>query len=279
VPLLVLLVLVAVFHWSNRLVRLLVPLYVVIFLLALGPKLVIDDKVVATLPWGYIWSLPLLNSAESQRLMDFGQLVLALVMAIWLAHVTKSKIALAARWGLAVLSLLAIFANLPTFASVVTPKVTWKQADPGIAVSDEIPAFFTQGLYRQYVQPGENVVILSQRGNAMLLFQAATGFYFNVAGGFINASLNPGGNACPGLALVQDGVPCQVQALSSLPPSVGRQRVRAFESYLRNDHVGAIIVERAWAEKWMYAFGKNGINFKPVTAGGVTIFQVPKSFQ
>ena len=279
VPLLVLFVLVAVFHWSNRLVRLLVPLYVVIFLLALGPKLVIDDKIVATLPWGYIWSLPLLNSAESQRLMDFGQLILALVMAIWLTHVTASKVALAARWALAVLSLFAIFANLPTFASVVNPPVTkGKQANPGLPLSDEIPAFFTQGLYRQYVQPGENVVILSERGNAMLLFQAETGFYFNVAGGFINASLNPDGNACPTMTLIQDGVPCQVQALSSLPPSVGGQRVAAFKSYVRKDHIGAIIVERAGSEQWMYAFAKNRIDFKSTTVGGVTIFQVPKNY-
>jgi hypothetical protein len=279
VPLLVLFVLVAVFHWSNRLVRLLVPLYVVIFLFALGPKLVIDDKVVATLPWGYVWSLPLLNSAESQRLMDFGQLVLALLVAIWLAHVTASKVALAARWGLAVLSLFAIFANLPTFASVVTPQATnWKQANPSLQLSDDIPAFFAQGTYRQYLQPGENVVILSHRGNSMLLFQAQTGFYFNVAGGFINASLNPDGNACPTLKLVQNGVPCQVQGLSSLPRSVGRQRVDAFKSYVRTAHIGAIIVEQAWAERSMYAMSKNGIDFKPTTVGGVTIFQVPKNY-
>jgi hypothetical protein len=280
VPLLALLVLAAVFHWSSRLIRLLVPLYAVIFLLALGPKLVIGDRVVATLPWGYIWSLPLLNSAESQRLMDIGQLVLALVMAIWLAHLTASKVALAARWALAAASLFAIFANLPTFASVVVPQAThWKQADPGLPLSDEMPAFFTQGLYRRYVRPGENVVILSHRGNAMLLFQAVTGFYFNVAGGFINASLNPDGNACPTLKLVQNGVPCQVQALSSLPPSVGRQRVAAFKSFVRDNKIGAVIVERAWAEQSMYAVGKNGIDFKAVTVGGVTIFQVPKGLR
>lgn len=280
VPLLVLLVLAAVFHWSSRLIRFLVPLYAVIFLLALGPKLVIADKVVATLPWGYIWSLPLLDSAESQRLMDVGQLVLALVMAIWLAHLTASKVALAARWALAAASLFAIFANLPTFASVVVPQAThWKQADPGLPLSDEMPAFFTQGLYRKYVRPGENVVILSHRGNAMLLFQAVTGFYFNVAGGFINASLNPDGSACPTLKLVQNGVPCQVQALSSLPPSVGRQRVAAFKAFVRENKVGAVIVERAWAEQSMYAVGKNGIDFKPTTVGGVTIFQVPEGAQ
>jgi hypothetical protein len=111
----------------------------------------------------------------------------------------------------------------------------------------------------------------------MLLFQAETGFYFNVAGGFINASLNPDGNACPTLNPVQNGVPCQVQALSSLPPSVGKQRVDAFKAYIKQDHIGAIIVENAWAEQSMYAVSKNDIGFKPITVGGVTIFQVPQN--
>jgi hypothetical protein len=262
VPLLVLFVLVAVFHWSNRLVRLLVPLYVVIFLLALGPKLLVDGKQVITLPWGFIWSLPLLDSAESQRLMDFGQLVLALLLAIWLAHVTKSKVALAARWGLAALSLFAIFANVPTLASVVNPgkprPSAWVQALPSQPLTDLIPSFFTDGTYRKYIKPGENVVIVSHRGNAGMMFQAYTGFYFNIAGGFINASLSQ-----------PDAVPYPVELLSH--PT--KQRVANFKAYIKSAHVGALVVERAWSEHWMYVFGKIGL--KTTTVGGVTVFQVP----
>jgi hypothetical protein len=263
VPLLVLFVLVAVFHWSNRLVRLLVPLYVVIFLLALGPKLLVDGNQVITLPWGYIWDLPLLDSAESQRLMDFGQLVLALLLAIWLAHVTKSKVALAARWGLAALSLFAIFANVPTFASVVNPgkprPSAWVQALPSQPLTDLIPSFFTDGTYRKYIKPGENVVIVSHRGNAGMMFQAYTGFYFNVAGGFINASLSR-----------EDALPGPVADLSHLPGKVGKQRVKDFHAYVKSAQIGAIIVERDWSEHWMYVFGKLGL--KTTTVGGVTIF-------
>ena len=263
VPLLVLFVLVAVFHWSNRLVRMLVPLYVVIFLLALGPKLLVDGKQVITLPWGFIWSLPLLDSAESQRLMDFGQLVLALLLAIWLAHVTKSKVALAARWGLAALSLFAIFANVPTFASVVNPgkprPSAWVQALPSQPLSDLIPSFFTDGTYRKYIKPGENVVIVSHRGNAGMMFQAYTGFYFNIAGGFINASLSR-----------EDALPGPVADLSHLPGKVGKQRVKDFHAYVKSAQIGAIIVERDWSEHWMYVFGKLGL--KTTTVGGVTIF-------
>jgi hypothetical protein len=264
IPLLLLFVLVAVFHWSNRLVRLLVPLYVVIFLLALGQKLLIDGKQVVTLPWGYIWDLPLLDSAESQRLMDFGQLVLALLLAIWLAHVTKSKVALAARWGLAVLSLAAIFANVPTFASVVGPHKPkphqWVQALPSQPPADPIPAFFTKGIYQKYIKPGENVVIVSHRGNAGMMFQAYTGYYFNIAGGFINASLSR-----------EDALPTPVADLSHLPGKVGKQRIQDFKAYVKSAHIGAIVVERAWSERWMYVFGALGL--KTDTVGGVTIFR------
>jgi hypothetical protein len=264
IPLLLLLVLVAVFHWSNRLVRLLVPLYVVIFLLALGPKLLIGGKQVVTLPWGYIWDLPLLDSAESQRLMDFGQLVLALLMALWLARVTKSKVALAARWGLAVLSLAAIFANVPTFASVIGPHKPrphqWVQALPSQPPADQIPEFFTKGIYQKYIKPGENVVIVSHRGNAGMMLQAYTGYYFNVAGGFINASLSR-----------EDALPPPVAALSHLPSQVRNQRIKDFHAYVKSAHIGAIVVERAWSERWMYVFGKLGL--KTDTVGGVTIFR------
>ena len=264
IPLLVLLVLVAVFQWSNRLVRLLVVLYAVIFLLSLGPKLVIDGKQTLTLPWGYIWSLPLLNSAESQRLMDFGELVLGLLMALWLAHVTKSKAVLAARWGLAVLSLAAIFANVPTFASVVNPGKPrpnqWVQALPNDPLTDQIPDFFTNGTYRNYIKPGENVVIVSHRGNAGMMFQAYTGFYFNIAGGFINASLSK-----------ENALPDPIYNMTHLPGRVGRERIAAFRAYVKSAHIGAIVVERAWSERWMYVFGKLGL--KTTTTGGVTIFQ------
>jgi hypothetical protein len=272
VPLLLLFVLVAVFHWSNRLVRLLVPLYVIIFLLALGPDLLVDSKTVVSLPWGFIWKLPILNSAEPIRLMDFGELVLALMMALWLAQVTKSWLVRGARWALAVLSLVAIFANVPTFASVVVPpkpKLSqWIQYLPSLPMTDQIPMFFTSGSYKNYIKPGENVVVLSHRGNAGMMFQAYTGFYYNVAGGFINASLSK-----------EDALPDPIDVLTHLPGKVGKARVEAAKAYIADAHIGALIVERSWSEKWMYVFGTSAFGFKSTTVGGVTIFQVPQNYQ
>jgi hypothetical protein len=271
IPLLLLLVLVAVFNWSNKLVRLLVPLYVVVFLFSLGPKLINENKAVMPLPWGYIWDLPVLKSAEPQRLMDFGQLILALLMALWLAHVTQSKLALAGRWALGVVAVASVFANVPTFASVVVPPNPrpdqWVRELPSLPLTDQIPTFFTEGIYKKYVKPGENVVVVSKRGNAGMMFQSYTGFYFNVAGGFINASLSN-----------TDALPSQVDDLTHLPGKVGKERVAAFKAYVKSAHIGAIIVERAWSEPWMYTFAGNNIDLKPVTVGGVTIFQVPPNY-
>lgn len=271
IPLLLLFALAALFFWKkNRLVRLLVPLYLVIFLLALGPDLINESKRITPLPWGFIWGLPILQSATPQRLMAFGQLVLALILALWLAQPSGGKLMRAGRWALGVVALAAMFANLSTFASVVIPpKPTpkqWVRAYPSLPLTDYIPAFFTQGTYQKYIKPGETVVVVSHRGNAGMLFQSYTGFYFNIAGGFINASLSQ-----------VNALPAPVEHLTYLPGKVGEQRVKDFKTFVKKAHIGAIIVERAYSEKWMYNFGKDGINLKPVTVGGVTLYQVPRN--
>ena len=88
-----------------------------------------------------------------------------------------------------------------------------------------------------------------------MLFQAATGFYFRIDGGFINASLSR-----------VDALPPTVAAVSDLTPA----NKLAFEEYVQDSGVGAIIVERAWSEEWMYNFADIGL--KGVTVGGVTIY-------
>jgi hypothetical protein len=258
IPLLLVLLLLAVFHWRSRLVRLLAIGFVVIIALALGPNLIIDGKQLFGLPWGFIWSLPIFKSAEPVRFIDFGYLVLALALSMWLAELTVSLAVRAARWALGIVALAAIFANLPTFASVVwvPPPLHWKPALPSLKLTNDIPPFFADGTYKKYVQPGQTVVVISHRGNAGMLFQAYTGFYFKIAGGFINASLSS-----------TDALP-QPVALLSYP---NKERERSFEAYVRKAHISDIIIERAWAEKWMFNFGKD-LDMKSHTVGGVTIY-------
>jgi hypothetical protein len=257
VPLLIILVLLTIVSWSNRLVRLLVITFIVIIALAAGPNLIVGGDHLFTLPWGGLWTMPFFRSAEPVRLILFGYLVFSIVLALWLARLTKSWLSRTLKWGLAVLGLAVIFADLPTFGSVVTPPApNYDQAIPALPQNDAVPSFFSQGIYKNYISQGEIVVILSHRGNAGMMFQADTNFYFRLAGGFINASLSR-----------PDALPLPIASLSHIT----KIRAAQFESYVRHSGIGAIVVEHSWSEKWMYVFREIGLNGTNI--GGVTIYQ------
>jgi hypothetical protein len=262
IPLVLLLLVFAVVTWSSKVTRLLVAMLVVVLALAAGPRLmIIAGKPACTLPWSGLWDLPMARSAEPGRIILFGYLVLAIVLALWLAAPATSRVLVAARWGLAAVALAAMLANLGTFAeTVVPPPPHYKPAVASLRATDTLPAFITKGLYRRYLKPGETVVVLSHRGNAGMLFQAYTDFYFQIAGGFINASLND-----------TSALPRPVEVLTHLPGAVGAQRIENFKVYFKRTHIGAIIVERAWSERWMYVFGKLGM--QGTTVGGVTVYR------
>jgi hypothetical protein len=253
-PLLVILLLLAVFSWRSSITRLLVAAFLVVVALAAGPSLNVADRPVSALPWGGLWSLPVARSAEPLRFIIFGFLILAIALALWLSAPAASRLIQAARWALGVLALAAILADLPTFNPAVAPlpgrPVT---AVAATAPAGALPAFITSGLYRQYLKPGEIVVVVSRRGNAGMLFQADAGFYFRIAGGYINMSLS------------QDD-PQPVAALTHLTRDTEGQ----FQQYVRQAGVGAILVEQTWAEPWMSVFGQMGLH--GTSAGGVTLY-------
>jgi hypothetical protein len=258
IPLLLVLVALAVFTWRSRLAWLLVIWFVVVLAFAVGPHLVINSKQVLVLPWGSLWNLPLARSAEPSRFIIFGYLILAMALALWLAKPGRSKLAKAARWGLGLLAAATLFADLPTSYQAVPPVPPSYHIPATMRPVDELPPFFTDGLYKQYLRPGEIVVFITHRGNAAMLFQADTDFYFRVDGGYINASLTP-----------VYATPPQVEALSDPNP----KHLRRFKSYVAAAGIGAIVVERAWALPWMLtSFVRAGLHGTSV--GGMIVYPV-----
>ncbi len=225
--------------------------------LAAGPDLVIDAHDTFPLPWGGLWSLPIARSAEPSRFIVFGLLVLALALALWLATPGRSRLLQVARWGLGLLAVAAIIGDAPTSYQAVNPVPPVDKPPAAARPVNQLPAFITHGLYRQYLRPGEIVVVLTHRGNAGMLFQAAANFYFRIAGGFINASLTPA-----------NAVPHPVTAVAN-PSQVADQ---VLVSYLRSAGVGAIIVEQAWAEPWMRNMVLLGLH--GTSGGGVIVYPV-----
>jgi hypothetical protein len=254
--------------WSNRIARLLASALVFVLALAVGPILIVGNPGLVHLPWGGLWSLPIARSAEPSRLIIFAYLVLSLALALWLAAPTSkptgNKLATGARWALGLLAVAVLLADLPTSSGALDPIPLGYQPPATMHAVNQLPAFITQGMYRRYLRRGEIVVIVTYRGNAGLLFQADAGFYFRIAGGFINDSLTPR----------QDALPAQVGELSQATPGL----IRQFKGYVHSAGIGAIIVERAWAEPWMLTvFGRAGLHGTP--AGGVIVYPTGYSRQ
>ena len=259
---------------SNRIARLLAGALVFVLALAVGPVLVVGNRDLVHLPWGALWSLPIARSAEPSRLIIFVYLVVSIALALWLAGPASepsteqatgpasrqpraSRLAHGGRWALGLLAVAVLLADLPTADGAVNPVPYGFQPPATMRPANQLPAFITQGMYRKYLKPGETVVIVTYRGNAGLLFQADAGFYFRVAGGFINASLTPR----------QDALPAPVGNLSQATPLL----IEQFKAYVRAAGIGAVIVEQAWAQPWMLTvFRQAGLH--GTSAGGVTIY-------
>ena len=148
--LLVIVLALAVLTWSSRLTRLLVIFFVLIVALAIGAHPIIGTKHLGPVPWAPLWSLPIARSAEPVRLMLFGYLVLAIIVAVWLAFPTGNRLLLASRWILGLATVAALLAYHPTVPSgSVNPA-----GAPSAAVRpDALPTFISAGLYRQLSAP------------------------------------------------------------------------------------------------------------------------------
>ena len=253
--LLVIVLALAVLTWSSRLTRLLVILFVLLAALAIGPHPIIGTKHLGPVPWAPLWSLPIARSAEPMRLMLFGYLVLAIIVAVWLSFPTGNRLLLASRWILGLATVAALLAYHPT---VPSGSVNPPSAPSAAVRPDAPPAFISAGLYRHYLRPGEIVLVVSDRGNAGMLFQADTDFYFRIAGGFINVSVSN-----------TTALPEPVARLRHPTPA----RERRFRAYVHRAGVGAILVERAWAAPWMQVFSRMGLH--GTSAGGMIIYRIP----
>ena len=253
IALLLIVLALAVLTWSSRLTRLLVIMFALIVVIAIGPAPLVGSRQFGSLPWARLWSLPFVRSAEPVRLMLFGYLVLAIIVAIWLALPAKSRLLLAAQWILGVAAAAAIVAYIP---SASTSKVQMAGAPVAVRPPNALPTFISSGRYRDYLRPGEIVVIVSDRGNAGMLFQADTNFYMRIAGGFINVALSD-----------TTALPAPVARLSHPTPA----RERQFRAYVRQAGVGAILVERAWSAPWMQIFSQMGL--RGTVVGGMIVYR------
>lgn len=244
----------AVFGWASRLSRLLVLGLVLVLALAVGPKLVVGGQVRGAVPWAAFWRLPFAVSSEPVRFLIFAYLLLAMIVAVWLGMPARNRLLLAARWILGLVVVAGIVANAPYISRGYA--IAAGHAAAASRPSYVLPSFLTSGIYRDYLRPGETVVVVSDRGNAGMLFQAYTNFYMRLSGGFINATFT-----------APNALPAPVAALQRPTPV----REREFLAYTRKAGVRAVIIEDAWAANWMSIFSRMGLD--SIHVGGVTVYR------
>src|SRR5215469_11323419 len=162
-------------HWRRDPVgKLLVDSLIIICVLAMGPVIHFGGAAVMQGPGKVLTRLPLLGKVLPARLMLHASLIVAIITSIWFA---ESRFSCATKAALAAIVVISTMPNLSA--------AYWTSAN-------DTPAFFSSDLYRRYIAPRENLLILPYgiRGNSML-WQAETGMYFNMVGGY-SGPLLPG---------------------------------------------------------------------------------------
>jgi hypothetical protein len=208
-----------------------------ILLFALGPVIHVGGKAVAPSIWFPAMVIPILNNALPARFVLFAFLILSITMARWLSDLRRRA---AARWLIAAL---AIGSVLPT--TVAAENVT-------------LP-FFSQRMYREYLAPHETVMFLpfAYNGPAMK-WQAQSGFFFRVAGGYLSV-----------IPHEYEGWPIVTALLPEAPyiPDFGDQ----FKAFIAAHGVRAVIVAEGDYDRYAKLCATLGES--PVHAGGVVIFR------
>ena len=132
---------------------------------------------------------------------------------------------------------------------------------PAPSPRTQLPSFLTTGQYAHYLVRGETVLVISGRGNAGMLFQADTGFYFKVAGGFVNQAVSSGTD-----------LPQAITYLA-IPD---KQAETATLDYLIDTGVGAVLFDNQYPQpELLAAIRIMGLRDQVVV--GVTLFQVPQA--
>jgi hypothetical protein len=213
-PLIAIVVLFVRERWHDRRGRFVICMLAIACVFAMGPVLQVLGHFLLPLPSAALTMVPLIDKALPSRFMMYAFLTLAVMVAMWLAEENGRR---TLRWTLGLAIVPFMLPNLsPSF---------W-------TAPAEIPAFFSNGLYRQYLTPGETVVVLPYGlfGEGML-WQAAANFYFRMAGGFI------------GLAPPVPGEHSSWPIMSGLYKIAGVPDAEdQFKAYLANHDVGAVIL-------------------------------------
>ena len=223
-PLCGILLAVLLSSWRQRAVKILGLVVLGAFVLSLGVNLTVGGHATFNLPFNWLIKRPLFKLIIPSRFGVFVALGAALAAALWLSW-ALGRTNRVWRW---IVGLAAVAFLIPN------------PGEAGRINSLYLPTFFTTDLYRQYLRPNEVVMTIPfSQGGEEMVWQADTGMYFRLAGGYFGLQ-PPYDNP----ALVEDQL-----AGGFAPPAIS-QAVPELRSFLAVRHVGAVLIEPSAAQGW-----------------------------
>jgi hypothetical protein len=252
IPALAIVFLFARARWRTGSGRFLLVAFLLGVVATLGSWLTFDGRRLISLPWVHLASRPLFDDLMPVRFSLYTALVTAVIVATWLAATTAGAWA---RIGLPVLAILALVPNIG-LAEWAGPEARTLFA----ATPPTIPELFTGQGYRDCIQKNDVVLALpfGARGNS-LIWQAESGFWFRLAGGYIMNTVPPSFRQPPAVASI---------ASNQEPTRITLADVRAFA---RKASVSTIILNATQSRPWRRMLDRLG---RPQTIAGVLIYRL-----
>ena len=226
-------------RWSQPATRVLIGFLAIVCLMMVGPRLHVAGTELFGMPWKLALHLPLIRQALPVRFSLYAFLALAIIASSWFAAPRPAVVKVAA-CALLVVSL------CPSFH----PR-SWSR-------HDDTPAFFTQGDYRKYLKPQENVVVIPYGiSGASMLWQARAGFYFRMAGGWV--SITP--------REFQSWPIVNALLTSTYIPEISRQLC----AFMAAHDAGAVLVDDGQAAFWSPMLVP--IDAVPISTGDIKVYR------
>jgi len=242
----------AMFVWSrgrSKAGKFLSIMVAVVLVASLGSPLRIRGHSSIPLPWALVRRFPMIRFALPDRLTVYLFLLLGLITAIWLAATANRRVAWL-KWALVVANSVALFPNL---------------AGGYWHGSTTVPSFFADGTYRNYLTPGETVLVIpaGRAGADAQLWQIEAGMSFRLAGGYLvrDTFSDP---LCP---LDRALVTGNARRYPVGPDALGQLR-----ALLAARGVQTVMLYGPLGESWRPVLA--GLGLTPVEVGGVTLYQI-----
>jgi hypothetical protein len=210
---------------------------------ALGAHLHIAGHQTVVLPFALVQHLPIFNDILPTRIVLFTSLAVSVGIAAWLNKRTGRVLG---RWFIVLLGAVMLFPNVTTVLYGVRP---------------HNPRFFSTAMYRSYLSPGENVLVIPFASNDVsTLWQAEADFSFYMPEGYVSGIIPAPFDEEPTVSHLEQNTPPVPAELMS---------------FVRGHYISHIVVDMASAGPWPDVLAQMGLQGRSV--GGVLLYTVPNA--